>query len=118
MKTKEQLEQQIKELNELVSQAVVTKDNIDSQLSAAQQELNEVNMPTMTKSMRNTIRDAVEQAIASFDFDDSRSYEYDFEIGYDNQLSLSDINFENKSDLEEEICSYIEENFKIIEDAE
>lgn len=118
MKTKEQLEQEIKELNELVNQAVVAKDNINSQLSAAQQELAEVNMPTMTKSIRGIIRDAVEHAVAAFDFDDVRSYEYDFEIGYDNQLSLSDINFENKSDLEEEICSYIEENFKIVEDAE
>ena len=39
MKTKEQLEQEINELNELLTQSVATKDNISTQLSAAQQEL-------------------------------------------------------------------------------
>ena len=39
MKTKEQLEQEINELNELLTQSVATKDNISTQLEVAQQEL-------------------------------------------------------------------------------
>ena len=47
-----------------------------------------------------------------------RDFSYDFEIDYDNRLSLSCLEFDNRDNLEESICEYIEENFKIIEDAE
>ena len=118
MKTKEQLEQEINELNELLTQSVATKDNISTQLEVAQQELAESKMPTMTRAIRNIIREAVNSAVCGYDFNDSREFTYDFEIDYDNRLSVSNLEFDNRDNLEESICEYIEENFKIIEDAE
>ena len=118
MKTKEQLEQEINELNELLTQSVATKENISTQISAAQQELVEVNMPTMTRAIRNIIREAVNSAVCGYDFNDSREFTYDFEIDYDNRINVSNLEFDNRDNLEESICEYIEENFKIIEDAE
>jgi len=118
MKTKEQLEQEINELNGLLTQSIATKENISTQISAAQQELVEVNMPTMTRAIRNIIREAVNSAVCGYDFNDPTDFSYDFEIDYDNRLSLSCLEFDNRDNLEESICEYIEENFKIIEDAE
>lgn len=117
MKTKEQLEQEIKELNELVNQAAITKDNITSQIHAAQQELAEVNMPIITESVRNIIRDAVNQAVCGFNFDPD-DFEYDFSLGYTNRIEIDSLEFQHRDNLEEQICDYIESNFKIIEDAE
>lgn len=118
MKTKEQLEQEINELNELLTQSVATKDNISTQLEVAQQELAESKMPTMTRATRNIIREAVNSAVCGYDFNDPTDFSYDFEIDYDNRINVSNLEFDNRDDLEESICEYIEENFKIIEDAE
>ena len=72
----------------------------------------------MTRAIRNIIREAVNSAVCGYDFNDPTDFSYDFEIDYDNRLSLSCLEFDNRDNLEESICEYIEENFKIIEDAE
>ena len=118
MKTKEQLEQEINELNDLLTQSMATKEKIDTQISAAQQELAEVSMPTMTLSIRDAIRGAVNYALCSYDFNDYNEFSYDFEIDYNNTISLANLEFDKIDSLEDAICDSIEENFRIIEDAE
>ena len=118
MKTKEQLEQEINKLNELLTQSIATRETISTQMSAAQLELVEINMPTMTEAVRDTIRQAVNSAVCGFNFTEPEDFDYDFEIDYDNRITFSNMEFNNIRDLEESICEYIEEQFKITKDEE
>jgi uncharacterized protein YpuA (DUF1002 family) len=115
---KETIEQEIRELKAILTQSETDYTSVKARLAAAEQNLEEVNRPTLTKSARDLIRDAVEQALRNFNFSEPDDYECDFSINYNNQLEVDNISFNSTDELEEEICSYIEESFKIIEDAE
>jgi hypothetical protein len=118
MSIKENIEQEIRELKAILTQAETDATSVKTRLAAAEQNLEEVNRPTLTKSARDLIRDAVEQALRNFDFTEPDEYECDFSVNYDNRLEIDSISFNGKDELEEQVCSYIEESFKIIEDAE
>ncbi len=64
------------------------------------------------------MREAVCEGIRCFQFDNIDSYDIDFEIDYDNRLQVSNIEFNYTDDLEENICSEIEDLFKIENDDE
>jgi hypothetical protein len=118
MSIKENIEQEIRELKAILTQAETDANSVKSRLAAAEQNLEEVNRPTLTKSARDLIRDAVEQAVSNFSFSEPDDYECDFNVNYDNRLEIDSISFNAADELEEQVCSYIEESFKIIEDAE
>jgi hypothetical protein len=118
MSIKETIEQEIRELKAILTQSETDYTSVKARLAAAEQNLEEVNRPTLTKSARDLIRDAVEQALRNFDFTEPDEYECDFSVNYDNRLEIDSISFNGKDELEEQVCSYIEESFKIIEDAE
>jgi hypothetical protein len=118
MSIKENIEQEIRELKAILTQAETDANSVKSRLAAAEQNLEEVNRPTLTKSARDLIREAVNQAVSNFSFSEPDDYECDFSVNYDNRLEIDGISFNGTDELEEEICSYIEESFKIIEDAE
>ena len=118
MSIKETIEQEIRELKAILTQTETDANSVKSRLATAEQNLEEVNRPTLTKSARNLIRDAVEQAMRNFNFSEPDDYECDFSIDYNNQIAVDNISFNNSDELEEELCSYIEECFKIVEDEE
>jgi hypothetical protein len=118
MSIKETIEQEIRELKAILTQSETDYTSVKSRLAAAEQNLEEVNRPTLTKSARDLIRDAVELAMRNYDFSEPDDYEYGFSIDYNNRLEVENISFNSTDELEEQICSYIEESFKIIEDAE
>ena len=80
----------------------------------ATKKLEDVSKPIITKQVVEQIREAVHQAIEQISFDSVDSYEYEFEINYDNQLSLSSIEFGDVDEINETVCDYIEDLFNII----
>ena len=54
------------------------------------------------------------QALQQISFDETSSYSYDFEINYDNQLELSNIEFTDVDEINETVCDYVEDCFNII----
>ena len=111
--TKEQLELKVKELNAALTQFETDQAALKDQLNKAKCDLEDINKPVISKETVDAIRDAVANAVGNYDFNNAENYEYDFEINYNNQIELSNIEFNYTSDLEESICGAIEDLFKI-----
>lgn len=99
-------------LNSLELTAQTTKDD----LMQATKKLEDVSKPIITKQVVEQIREAVHQAIQQVSFNNVDSYDVDFELDYNNTLSLSNIEFNEVDEIEESVCDYVEDLFNIIED--
>lgn len=99
-------------LNSLELTAQTTKDD----LMQATKKLEDVSKPIITKQVVEQILEAVHQAIQQVSFNNVDSYDVDFELDYNNTLSLSNIEFNEVDEIEESVCDYVEDLFNIIED--
>jgi len=111
--TKEQLELKVKELTAALAQFETDQQELTKQLNQAKQDLEDVSKPVITKETREEMRQMVYEAVGNYDFGNVDNYEYDFEINYNNQLELHNIEFNYTDDLEEAICDYVESVFKV-----
>jgi len=107
---KELLEATVKGLQEKIGQL-----NMD--LKAKQQELEDVNKPELTAIQLDTINDAVDTALNDFNID-CGMFDYEFEIDYDNKVTLSNLTFTDTYDIVEAVIRNIEKQFKIVQDEE
>jgi len=106
--TKEMLEATCKGLEDKISQL-----NMD--LKAKQQELEDANKPVISSTTMDIINDTVNKAVEDYEFD-CGMFEYEFNLGYDNKLELSDLTFADAYDLEEAIMRNITKQFKVEKD--
>ena len=105
---KELLEATVKGLQEKISQL-----NMD--LKAKQQELEDVNKPEITALQLDIVNDAVDSALGNYDLD-CGMFDYEFNLDYDNKIELSSLTFTDTYELVEAIVKNIEKQFKVIED--
>ena len=104
--TKELLEATVKGLQEKIV-------SLQHDLKAKEQELEDVNKPELTSEQMDTISDAVDSALGSFELD-CGMFDYEFELDYENRVTLSNLTFTDTYDLAESVIRNIENNFKII----
>ena len=111
------------ELQAKVNELELTLNSLDLNAKVVQEDLNEtvrsleaINKPVITKEIVEQIREAVHQAIQQISFDNVDSYDVDFELDYNNTLSLSNIEFNEVDEINESVCDYVEDLFNIIED--
>ena len=105
---KELLEATVKGLQEKIQQ-------LNSDYKEKLQELEDVNKPVIKASQMDVIDNGIQQTFENFDLD-IEQFEYEFSIGYDNKLELSDLTFTDTYDLHEAIMRNIEKQFKVIND--
>ena len=105
--TKEMLEATVKGLQDKIGQ-------LNTDLKSKQQELEDVNKPVISSTTMDIINDTVNQVMENYDLDCGH-FEYEFNLGYDNKLELSDLNFTDTYDLVEAIVTKVEKQFKIIQ---
>ena len=105
---KEMLEATCKGLEDKISQL-----NMD--LKAKQQELEDVNKPVISSTTMDIINDTVNRAVEDYSFD-CGMFEYEFNLCYDNKLELSDLTFTDTYELVEAIVTKVEKQFKIEQD--
>ena len=108
--TKEMLEATVKGLQDKIGQ-------LNADLKNKQQELEDVNKPELTAIQLDTINDAVDTALGNFNFD-CGMFDYEFEIDYDNKVTLSNLTFTDTYDVVEAVIKNIEKQFKIEQDEE
>ena len=113
---KQELKDKVNELeltlNSLELNAKVVRDD----LAETNEKLEDINKPIITKEVVEQIREAVHQAIKQISFNSVDSYEVDFELDYNNTLSLGSIEFNEVDEIEESVCDYVEDIFSIISD--
>ena len=106
--TKEMLEATVKGLQDKIGQL-----NMD--LKAKQQELEDANKPVISSTTMDIINDTINKAVEDYEFD-CGMFEYEFNLAYDNKLELSDLTFTDTYELVEAIVTKIEKQFKIEQD--
>ena len=106
--TKEMLEATVKGLQDKVNQL-----NMD--LKSKQQDLEDANKPVISGSTMDIINDTINKAVEDYEFD-CGMFEYEFNLGYDNKLELSDLTFTDSYELVEAVVTKIEKQFKVIKD--
>jgi len=107
--TKEMLEATCKGLEDKIGQL-----NMD--LKAKQQELEDVNKPVISNKTMDIINDAINDAIENYDFDNTDQYELDFSLDYDGKVQAENINLTDTYELMEAIATKVEKQFKIVEE--
>ena len=108
--TKELLEATVKGLQEKIV-------SLQHDLREKEKDLEDINKPVISSNTMDIINDAVNEALEDFKFD-CGMFEYDFNIGYDNKLELSDLTFTDSYDISEAIIMSITKQFKIEQDEE
>lgn len=88
---------------------------LNLELKQKQQDLEDVNKPVISSTTMDIINDTVNAALEDYQFD-CGMFEYDFDIGYDNKLELSELTFTDSYELVEAIMRNIEKQFKIEQD--
>ena len=106
--TKEMLEATCKSLEDKIGQL-----NMD--LKAKQQELEDANKPIISSTTMDIINDTVNKVLEDYNFE-CGMFEYDFSINYDNKIELGDLTFTDTYELVEAIVIKIEKQFKIVQD--
>jgi len=114
---KQLLQAKVDELNQTLSSYEKLEKITSDELIEARKELNNFNKPNITRDIVEQIRQAVHDAVRNIGFDSVDSYDQlEFEIDYNNSLALSNIEFNEIDNLEEEICDHVENLFNVIED--
>jgi len=107
--TKEMLEATVKGLQDKIGQL-----NMD--LKAKQQELEDVNKPVISSKVMDIINDAVNNAVENYNFDNTDQYEIDFSLNYEGRVQAETINLTDTYELMEAIVLKIEKQFKVEDD--
>jgi predicted unusual protein kinase regulating ubiquinone biosynthesis (AarF/ABC1/UbiB family) len=107
--TKEMLEATCKGLEDKIGQL-----NMD--LKAKQQELEDANKPVISSATMDVINDAVNYAVENYNFDNADQYELDFSLDYEGRVQAETINLTDTYELMEAIVLEIEKQFKVEDD--
>ena len=107
---KELLEATVKGLQDKIG-------TLNLELKQKQKDLEDINKPELTAVQMDTINDAVDTALGDFNLD-CGMFDYEFEIDYDNKITLSNLTFTDTYDIVEAVIRNIEKQFKIVQDEE
>jgi len=105
---KELLEATVKGLQDKIG-------SLNMELKDKQRELEDVNKPAISSTTMDYINDAVDITLSNYDID-CGMFDYEFELDYDNKITLSNLTFTDTYDLVEAIMRNIEKQFKIVQD--
>ncbi len=113
---KQALKAKVDELELTLNSLELNTKNIKDDLKEANQKLEAINKPVISRNILEQIEYVIEQSIRSSSLSNVDSYNVDFEIDYNNSLALGSIEFNGVDDLNETVCDYVEDLFNIIED--
>ena len=114
--TKQELEAKLETLQKLLDEQNASANAYRDQIQELKKQLEDLNKPKLTPKQFDAIREAIEDGVGQFDFDDTDNYSYDFHIDYDNRIAIESFSFDNAYDLGQEIYSAVEELFAEAED--
>ena len=81
------------------------------QIDTLKKQLADLNKPKLTPLQFDAIREAIEEGVGQFDFDDNDNYEMDFHIDYDNRIAIESLTFDNADEIVREVYNQISELF-------
>ena len=97
--TKLELQAKIEALQSALDTKMQESKAYQGQLDALQEQLKDINKPKLTSLQFDELYEAIEEAVGSFDFDDTDNYDTDFHIDYDNRIAIESMSFHNADEL-------------------
>ena len=82
------------------------------QVSIIQKQIEDYNKPELTPKQLDSVQEAIEDAVGSYNFDDVDMYDIELEMDYDGRVSASTINLNETYDLVERIVRRVHGLFK------
>jgi len=113
---KVELEAKIEALQTALETKVQEQNAYRGQIDTLTKQLADLNKPKLTGEQFDELREAIEEGIGNFDFDDQDNYSIDFGIDYDNRINCESFCFDNADDLVHEIYEYVAALFTEAED--
>ena len=105
--TKVELEVKLEALQKLLDEKANEQASYASQIRDLEKQLADLNKPKLTGEQFDELREAIQEAIGHYDFDDQDNYSIDFGIDYDNRINCESFCFDNADDLVHEIYEYV-----------
>ena len=116
---KEELNQEIGKLKASLEAHESQVKDLQHDLNVANKRLEDADKPKITEKAFELIQNAIESGVNGYrGFEEEDNYEYEMGMEYDNKVYLSHINFENHSDLADEIYSKVEDCFGIADESD
>ena len=109
--TTTELNAKIEALQAALETKVQEQNAYRGQIDTLNKQLEDLNKPKLTPLQFDKLREAIEEGVGQFDFDDTDNYSYDFHIDYDNRIAIESFSFDNAYDLGQEIYNVVEELF-------
>tara|TARA_Y100000593_G_scaffold54205_1_gene101343 strand:- start:253 stop:630 length:378 start_codon:yes stop_codon:yes gene_type:complete len=116
--TKEELKQEITKLEQHIESHAEQVKDLEHDLRTTKRRLADADKHKLPSNYFTKIEEAVESTIENFDFNNTGSYSTEFEMDYDNTVSLNNIEFDAGDELAEEICRNIEDLFGVAEESD
>ena len=113
--TKEELQLKVDELTQSLDTFNKNTEMLKQDLAAAQSALAVADRPKITQDQMTEIHDAIYTVVNNVDFTDCNNYDMDFEIDYDNRIAVQSMEFNNSTDIADDLCSEIESLFNVIQ---
>ena len=113
--SKAELQKRINELTEDLARGESESEHARKDLEDTQRLMAIVDKPKVTRNQMTEIQDAIYQIVKNVDFTDSNNYDMDFELDYDNRISISSMDFDGAEEISDDICSEVSSLFNIID---
>ena len=107
--SKEELEGKKSALQLLLSENNDRDIDYKAQIAVIDQELEDLGKPEATSEFLDKINETITEAVEGLDLDDG--VRCDFEIDYDNRVTMSDVRFEDTHDVADKIYCAVEKLF-------
>ena len=116
--TKEELKQEITKLEQYIDSHAEQVKDLEHDLRTTKRRLADADKHKLPSNYFIKIEDAISSTIENFDFNNTDSYNAEFEMDYDNTVNLSNVEFEAGDELAEEICRNVEDLFGVTEESD
>ena len=119
MDTKQELETNKAALELLISESGDKCIDYKAQIAQIEKDLKDLGKIALPSVVFDDIYEAIEEALGEYDFSDSDNYDTEFELDYDNKVTLSELELCNHQYLVEMIVEKISKLFvETIDDEE
>ena len=109
--TKEELQVKIGTIESMIADANTEATKYGEQLADLKKQHADLSKPKLTPQQYDKLQTLVEEAVESFDFDDTENYSLDFHIDYDNRIAVESLTFDNSDEVVRNIMENVEDMF-------
>ena len=109
--TKEELQVKIGTIESMISDSNIEISKYAEQLTDLKKQHADLSKPKLTPLQFDKLQELIEDAVESFDFDDTGNYSIDYGIDYDNRITCESFCFDNSSEVVRVIMENIEDMF-------